>query len=664
MTAARPARRLFAGAVVALCGVAVLAAATAASPGGGRADAQTTAPSTANRYTLVHGCYLPRTATGAVLGGAAGPYRMQATALGVYLLYGVHRDFLAQSGPTVAPTTTPSRAAEWRVAGSAATGFTITNQATGTVRGIAFQPATGCAVYPEAQLDASGQTFKGSSPTGPVRGTIDAHTHVTAFEFLGGDFHCGRPWHRYGIAYALPDCSRYERGSNGAVESFLDYGSPLHPHDTVGWPSFHDWPTPTTLAEEGEYYTGIERAWLSGLRIMVAQLVDNEALCSLMTTRHTPCNDMKSIEIQARDLHALQDYIDAQAGGPGKGFFRIVTDPVQARAVVNAGKLAVVEGIEVSDLFNCGEFLGLPRCNQLQISSWLTRVHDLGVRTFFPIHKFDNAFGGTKMDPGEIGVVVNVGNHVETGNFWNVKTCSGNEHDSAQLTAVPVGGDLAQLLTGPLNSLLGGAALPIYPPAPHCNVRGLTTLGSYLISQMVKRHFVVELDHMDAKSADQTLSMLEAQHYSGVISAHGWDSPEENPRIYRLGGFITPYAGDAQSFVDNWRTDRAISDSRFPFGIGYGSDMNGLGAQGGPTSAHPISYPFTSYDGGVTFQREQWGQRTFDLNSDGVANYGLYADWLQELQVLAGPQIMADMFNGAEAYLEMWERVDGLRPTA
>ncbi len=54
------------------------------------------------------------------------------------------------------------------------------------------------------------------------------------------------------------------------------------------------------------------------------------------------------MQIQSRDLYALQNYIDAQSGGPGKGWFRIVTDPFQARKVINQGKLAVVEGIEVS----------------------------------------------------------------------------------------------------------------------------------------------------------------------------------------------------------------------------------------------------------------------------------------------------------------------------
>ncbi len=95
-------------------------------------------------------------------------------------------------------------------------------------------------------------------------------------------------------------------------------------------------------------------------------------------------------------------------------------------------------------------------------------------------------------------------------------------------------------------------------------------------------------------------------------------------------------------------------------GFGYGADMNGLAEESQPTGGHPISYPFRSYDGQVSFTREQWGQRTFDLNADGVANYGMFPDWLQELQTLAGRPILTDMFHGAEAYLEMWERAYGV----
>ena len=517
-------------------------------------------------------------------------------------------------------------------------------------------------MYPEGHLDAAGTPFTGASPEAQVTGTIDAHTHVTAFEFLGGDFHCGRPWDAFGIPYALPDCAPYEQGSNGQVESFLDYGQPAHQHDTRGWPTFRDWPSPTDLAEEGDYYTGIKRAWMAGLRVMVTQLVDNEALCQLMTSRRNPCNDMDAVRLQARDLRALQDYIDAQSGGPGKGFFRIVTNPFQARQVINEGKLAVVEGIEVSHIFDCGEYLHVPDCSEAKIDAGLNEVRALGVSTFFPIHKFDNAFGGTKMDGGELGLLVNAGNHLETGHFWDVQTCTGPEHDNTQLNAVPPGA-MKGLLDGPASALLPAGTLPVYPPPPHCNQQGLTDLGAYLINKMIQQHFIVELDHMDAKTADAALSILEAHHYSGVISAHSWDSPEQNPRIYNLGGFVTPIAGASPAaFLSQWRDSLQIRNKRFysGAGFGYGADMNGLAEESQPTSGNPIPYPFTSYDGRVTFTREQWGQRVFDLNTDGVANYGMFPDWLQELQVLAGRPILDDMFHGAEAYLEMWERAYGV----
>ena len=268
-----------------------------------------------------------------------------------------------------------------------------------------------------------------------MNGTIDAHVHVTGFEFFGGEWHCGRPWDPFGAPYALPDCKSVQQGTNGQIESFLDYGAPAHAHDTVGWPTFKDWPSPTDLAEEGTYYTGIKRAWMAGLRVMVTQLVDNEALCLLMTQRRNPCNDMAERPHPGAEICAtLQDYIDAQSGGPGKGFFRIVTNPFQARQVINQGKLAVVEGIEVSHIFNCGEYLGTPQCSEAQVDAGLQEDRNLGVSTFFPIHKFDNAFGGTKMDGGETGVLVNHGNHLETGHYWNIETCTGPEHDSEQIT--------------------------------------------------------------------------------------------------------------------------------------------------------------------------------------------------------------------------------------
>jgi hypothetical protein len=624
-----------------------------------RADAAASS-SSLTRYTLVHGCYSLRSGAGQPTGASAGPFRLQAATLGQYLLYGVHDDFL---GAGLTEVANPSQSTVWRVDGDGRHGFTITNLGTGESLPARFVPASGCAVYPEAQVGAAGATFAGSTPEGAVRGTVEGHAHLTAFEFLGGSWHCGRPWDPYGAPYALPaDCSADEQGTNGAFETFLDFGGLTRPGAMHGWPTFRAWPSPTALAEEGDYYTAIERAWKAGLRLMVSDDVDNEALCSLMTTRRNPCNDMAAVRIQNRDLHGLQDYIDAQSGGPGTGWFRLVTDPFEARQVINQGKLAVVEGIEVSRVFGCGETFGVPRCTTGQIDAGLKAVHDLGVRTFFPIHEFDNAFGGTKMIAGEQGAIVNAGNRLATGSFWTLQPCTARTQDNEQLS-LPVAGALAQLLNGPLASLLNGSPLPLYPPGPQCNARGLTNLGSYVIGQMIKQHFMIQLDHMDSKTAETALSIAERQRYSGVISAHCCSSPQLFARIYATGGAITPPVSPAAAFAAQWKADRAVASHRYYFGFGWGSDMNGLASQPGPDTTSPIHYPFTSYDGRVTFEREQWGQRTFDLNTDGLANYGMYADWLQELQQLAGRPIMADMFRGAEGYLEMWERASGV-PTA
>ena len=56
--------------------------------------------------------------------------------------------------------------------------------------------------------------------------------------------------------------------------------------------------------------------------------------------------------------------------------------------------------------------------------------------------------------------------------------------------------------------------------------------------------------------------------------------------------------------------------------------------------------------------RQRSGSRVYDINTDGVDHYGLYPDWVEDLRVLAGPQIVADLANGAEAYLQMWERAE------
>ncbi len=634
----------------------VLVAATLVAAGlAGSSSGLATADPGQTRYSLVNGCFQIDTPAGQLV-PSAGPYRLHATTLGEYLFYGRGGEVLEASAQSIEPAEAPSDAAVWKVDGSGASGFTITNAATGKSMSATFTPETGCADFPEAQSGATGTPGPGVAADGSIQGTIDAHAHITAYEFMGGNFHCGRPWHPFGVEYALPDCAQYRTGTNGVIANFLDHGEPSHDSDTGGWPTFRDWPKPSVLTTEGAYWTSIERSWKAGLRVMTVDLVDNESLCTMMTDRRNPCDDMTSVRIQAAGLHALQDYIDAQAGGPGQGFFRIATDPDQARRIAASGKLAVVLGMELSNPLGCGVLLGQPECTRADVDRRLIELREIGVSSFFPVHKFDNAFGGTKMDSNVTGLLVNAGNFMQTGTFWNVQPCPGADHDSTQ-PSVPAGGDVNQFLAHLTGPLIGGAPLPLYPAGPHCNARGLTDLGEYLINRMIDHGFLIEVDHLSEATADEVMAIIEKRGYSGVISSHGWDSERTTARVYAAGGFAVPYASEPATFLRSWRDARAMSRPGGDFGFGFGSDMNGIAGQGAAPGAGTIQYPFTSHDGRVTFDQERWGERTFDFNTDGTATYGAYADWLEAVRVLGGPDVMADVFRGAEIYLRMWEGV-------
>lgn len=482
--------------------------------------------------------------------------------------------------------------------------------------------------------------------TAPVRGFVDAHSHVMAYEAFGGLLMCGKPFDPDGIEEALADCKdHYPNGAAAWWENLVSKGTPVGTHDPVGWPTFKDWPAWYSRTHQQAYYTWIERAWRGGLRIMVNDLVANRQLCAIYPLKQNSCDEMTTIKLEAQRMNELQAYIDSQNGGPGQGWLRIVRSPAEARQVIAAGKLAIVQGIETSEPFGCRTTLGIPHCTRGMIDRGLDEMHALGVQSMFVCHKFDNALCGVRFDSGVAGVVVNAANFLSSGSFWRVEKCTGPEHDN------PI--EISGTLPPPLNDLLpAGIGLPVYPPAPHCNTKGLTSLGRYMVQGMIKRGMMVEIDHMSVKAADQTLDLLEAAGYPGVISSHSWADPGYFRRIYQLGGMITGYGTPADQFVQTWRETKAQTTRP---GYGYGLDVNGMGPLPSPRQGSAVSYPFGSYDGSVTLGRQVTGQRTWDYNVDGVANYGLVPDWVEDMRLIAGDGIVQDMAAGAEAYLQTWE---------
>ncbi|CAL9354183.1 hypothetical protein SUDANB176_00537 [Streptomyces sp. enrichment culture] len=499
---------------------------------------------------------------------------------------------------------------------------------------------------PDSRIDVTGEPFKGTNADGEVRGFVDAHNHIMSNEAFGGRLICGKPFSAKGIADALKDCPEHYPDGSLAVFDFITNGGDGR-HDPVGWPTFEDWPAHDSLTHQQNYYAWIERAWRGGQRVLVNDLVTNGVICSVYFFKDRGCDEMTSIRLQAKLTYDMQAYVDGMYGGPGKGWFRIVTDSAQAREVVEQGKLAVVLGVETSEPFGCKQILDVPQCDKADIDAGLDELYALGVRSMFLCHKFDNALCGVRFDEGALGTAINVGQFLSTGTFWRTERCTGPQHDN------PIGLAAAP---GAEKHLPAGVEVPSYDEGARCNVRGLTELGEYAVRGMMERNMMLEIDHMSVKATGRVLDIFEAESYPGVISSHSWMDLDWTERVYGLGGFVAQYMHGSEGFVAEARRTEALRDEH-GVGYGYGTDMNGVGGWPAPRGAdapNPVTYPFRSVDGGSVVDRQTTGERTWDLNTDGAAHYGLVPDWIEDIRRVGGQDVVDDLFRGAESYLDTW----------
>ena len=299
----------------------------------------------------------------------------------------------------------------------------------------------------------------------------------------------------------------------------------------------------------------------------------------------------------------------------------------------------------------------------------------MGVRQMELVNKFDNALSGVTGDGGEIGAVVNNAQFNETKSYWDMRHCEPehpdahdkNQYAAPEIDARAAGRALRRDRPG-VRADEDRAGLPAAGPLQRA--RPDQTWARTWSTGWPRSGMLIDPDHMSVSARNSLLDQVEELGYSGIMSSHSWSTEDAYPRIYEMGGYIAPYAGDSTGFVEKWRKHLEWADDRYYFGFGYGADMNGLGAQGDPRGAdvpNPVTYPFKGL-GGVTVNKQRAGKRVYDINVDGVAQYGLYPDWIEDLRMVAdtqegdGDAIVEDMARGAEAYLQTWERAVGIAP--
>lgn len=432
---------------------------------------------------------------------------------------------------------------------------------------------------------------------------------------------------------------------------------------------------------------------MGGLRLLVQHATTNSVICDFMAgQKYQPirysCNDMVAVDRIIDETYAMERYIDAQAGGPGQGFFRIVDTPERAREVIGQGKMAVILGIETSNLFNCFSVprAKMPVCNELYVQDQLDAYYARGIRALFPVHKYDNAFsaGDGNRDFIELGNFINSGH-------WSNFTLE----DCPDAPVVFDKGDVAfgglnqpreEYLSPPPNNMSGFANNPLMTLLPHmlklqegklegnyCQKAGLTQMGEFLLVELMKRGMIIEVDHLPKRSYLRAFEILEDYDYPAA-GTHGSMGPQG--RIYALGGVSMVNIGRCAdpkrkgAMLDSLRSRLALIEKYGGYPAqGIGLDLNGFAhgprARFGTNSRcsapqeNPVTYPFESYAGDVTFTQPRLGNRVIDFNLEGLAHIGLLPELIEDARRDAESDAdLEPLFRSAEGYLRMWERAE------
>jgi len=515
-----------------------------------------------------------------------------------------------------------------------------------------------------------------------IIGFADIHNHQHANEGFGGQAFWGAPFGPIGAA--LPHCNSVH-GPGGTLDTIgnavrLMYTGNAGPgHPVGGNPEFDGWPRWDSVTHQTVYADWLKRAVDGGMRLMVMLAVNSEPLAGLANRAngHTG-QDMDAVDHQLGQAQAMESFIDAQSGGAGQGWYRIVYSPVEALEVMAAGKLAVVLGIEVDYLFECKKPGDLTAD---QVRANLDHYYSLGVRHVFPIHFSDNGFGGTALQ-----------NDLEydssSGVFSNPIAAWAQSYD---ITTQPATG-------------FGYA----YRGARQ-NVLGLTPLGKILIQEMATRGMIIDVDHMSAKSKADTLDICEAVpggypvvagHAGFVEISRGNKAHEgqllaaEIDRIRRVGGMlgVILHQGDLDEIV-TWNGDatRTVVDhvsgntsntflqayqyaaSKMAGGpVAFGTDLNGFAglprprfgpdAPSGkdivaPPPANPMMYPFTAAATGTSMGESVIGQKSYNINTDATAHIGMLPDLIAELETMGLQQKdLQALMSSAQGYADLWTK--------
>jgi microsomal dipeptidase-like Zn-dependent dipeptidase len=515
-----------------------------------------------------------------------------------------------------------------------------------------------------------------------MTGFADLHTHQFANLAFGGQGFYGSPYRS--DPDVLKTCAAIHgaEGQKDPLETLyqLSRRRVSFVHSTEGDPDFPDWPRWDDATHQAMFEDWLQRAVQGGLRLIIMLATNNvlAAKAAGLANGYTG-TDMDAVDKQIKAAWDMQAYLDAKLGA-GKGWYRIVKTPAEARDVMNAGQLAVVLGIEVDFLF--GSEQDSTGLSQAEIQAQLDKYQKQGVQHIFPIHWADNQFGGAAY-----------ANPVQ------------------QIFSRII--DLPGVFQGVFALDLEPSSVRGYPytfDGGMVNKKGLNPLGEVLLTELMARGMTFDVDHMSARTRDDVLKIAADNDYP-VLASHsvyvdlapggncheGHLRSEEIATINAVGGMLAPilhqnnvsgagFVGPGPTIIphtcgetsESWVQAYLYAASKMPGkAIGMGSDFNGFalepgprfgndacpgGRFAGPALDQQVTYPFIATATNIQMPQYQYENRTFDVNTDGLSHVGLLPDFVRELEVLAlTPTDLAPLLDSAEGYVRVWEKARASR---
>jgi microsomal dipeptidase-like Zn-dependent dipeptidase len=603
-----------------------------------------------------------------------------------------------------------------------ATSFTVTGVPTGLQEWAVasyYEPgnaSTPAAEFPRARAMVGVQLLSG---------WVDLHTHpmanlafggklihggVDAGSLLPADAACNRGVRAVSIDHALGD----DRPSHGGwnlvnfpcgddlrqliLHEFQQgNGALLTASPARGFPDFDQWPKWNDITHQKMWFEWIQRAREGGLRVMVALASNNKTLAdavsggSIAGAADGPTDDKASANLQLAETEAfVKRHND---------FMEIAYNSADIKRIVQANKIAVVLGIEVD---NIGNFNTLPVATlplaaaDALISSEIQRLYDAGVRYIFPVHVLDNVFGGTAIY--EHGF--NTSNLREAGHYWDIE-CA-NVEDGITHT-YQLGTDILENVLKSTVALVKLGIDPFRRPGPppvcpggqpgksqgHRNAMGLTQYGAMAVKAMMKRGMIIDIDHMSQKTADATLDIAETYGYP-LVSGHSGirgqaGSVAENSRTERqlerlskLHGMFGLGSDGAHAYAwarlyqtamikMGYQNADPLKANYLNGAVSFGTDLNGLVKGPMPGGGNRVVYD-------ASFQMSRTVGKSWNYNTEGVAHYGMLADFVKDVRtapsngymaagsvplgVVGAELVDSHLFRSANYFWQMWERIE------